>query len=48
MGDIELKASDNFTFGAYEALPTSAPKGGVVVIQEIFGVNPHILSLIHI
>ena len=46
MGDIELKASDNFTFGAYEALPSSAPKGGVVVIQEIFGVNPHIRSVV--
>ena len=37
--DIELTASDNFKPGAYRADPVAAPKGAVVVIQEIFGVN---------
>ncbi len=43
--DIRLKASDNFELGAYRADPISAPKGAVVVIQEIFGVNHHIRSV---
>lgn len=42
MGQRQLTASDGFTFGAYEVLPAGKPKGGVVVIQEIFGVNKHI------
>ena len=40
--DIKLKASDTFELGAYRADPSGAPKGAVVVIQEIFGVNHHI------
>ncbi|PAY10315.1 carboxymethylenebutenolidase [Bradyrhizobium sp. UFLA03-84] len=43
--DIKLKASDGFELGAYRAEPTSAPKGAVVAIQEIFGVNHHIRSV---
>ncbi|NKC16227.1 MAG: dienelactone hydrolase family protein [Gammaproteobacteria bacterium] len=39
---IELNASDGHICNAYRAEPASAPKGGVVVIQEIFGVNGHI------
>ncbi len=39
---IKLTASDGHTFDAYRADPTGAPKGGIVVIQEIFGVNKHI------
>ena len=38
----QLRAADGFTLGAYEALPEGKPKGGVVVVQEIFGVNVHI------
>ncbi|HUR90997.1 MAG TPA: dienelactone hydrolase family protein [Ramlibacter sp.] len=41
----ELKSSDGFTFPAYVAQPAGKPKGGVVVIQEIFGVNSHIRSV---
>jgi carboxymethylenebutenolidase len=37
-----LSASDSFKLGAYRADPSGAPKGGIVVIQEIFGVNQHI------
>jgi len=42
---IELTASDNHRFGAYRAEPSGTPVGGVVVIQEIFGVNHHIRSV---
>jgi carboxymethylenebutenolidase len=43
--DIKLKASDDFQLGGYRADPTGAPKGAIVVIQEIFGVNHHIRSV---
>jgi carboxymethylenebutenolidase len=43
--DIKLTASDNFQLGAYRADPGGTPKGAVVVIQEIFGVNHHIRSI---
>jgi carboxymethylenebutenolidase len=46
MTQRKLTSTDGFTFGAYEALPTGKPKGGVVVIQEIFGVNAHIRSVV--
>ena len=39
---ITLTSSDGFSLDAYEARPTGVTKGGVVVIQEIFGVNSHI------
>ena len=39
---VELTASDGHTLSAYGAEPTNTPKGGIVVIQEIFGVNEHI------
>lgn len=45
MPHIELTASDGHTLGAYLAEPEGAPRGGVVVIQEIFGVNGHIRSI---
>ena len=40
--DITLTASDGHSFGAYRCDPAGVPLGGVVVIQEIFGVNDHI------
>jgi carboxymethylenebutenolidase len=43
--DITLTASDGFKLGGYRAEPAGAPKGAVVVIQEIFGVNHHIRSV---
>lgn len=47
MGEsIEITSSDGFTLGAYQASPDGAPKGAVVVIQEIFGVNPHIREVV--
>jgi carboxymethylenebutenolidase len=39
---MELTAADGHAFAAYEAKPSGKPRGGLVVIQEIFGVNPHI------
>jgi len=43
MGEFTtLKASDGHEFAAYVAEPDGAPRGGIVVIQEIFGVNSHI------
>ena len=39
---IRLKASDGFELSAYVARPSGTPKRGLVVIQEIFGVNGHI------
>lgn len=40
---IELQALDGSgSFGAYLATPEGAIRGGIVVIQEIFGVNPGI------
>lgn len=46
MGEtMQLTAADGHAFGAYRASPDGRPKGGVVVIQEIFGVNGHIRSV---
>ncbi len=42
---IDLKAADGFTFPAYVAQPAGKPRGGVVVLQEIFGVNAHIRAV---
>lgn len=39
---IELTASDGHKLAAYRADPSGKPRGGIVVIQEIFGVNKHI------
>jgi carboxymethylenebutenolidase len=38
----DLRSSDGFVFPAYVAQPAGKTKGGVVVLQEIFGVNSHI------
>jgi carboxymethylenebutenolidase len=40
-----LSASDAHQLGAYRADPAGAPKGGIVIIQEIFGVNQHIRAV---
>jgi len=42
---IELTAADGTRVPAYEARPSGAARGAVVVIQEIFGVNSHIRSV---
>ncbi|SRR6266571_1954792 len=43
--DITLKAEDGFSLSAYRANPTGKARGGVVIVQEIFGVNHHIRSV---
>jgi carboxymethylenebutenolidase len=40
-----LTAADKHQLGAYRADPKGTPKGGLVVIQEIFGVNQHIRNV---
>lgn len=45
MAEIELTAADGHRFTAHRADPDGTPLGGVVVIQEIFGVNEHIRSV---
>jgi carboxymethylenebutenolidase len=40
-----LTAADGFTCPAYVAQPAGTPKGAIVVVQEIFGVNAHIRAV---
>jgi len=40
--EISLEAEDGHTLGAYRADPQGSPRGAIVVLQEIFGVNSHI------
>ncbi len=43
MGEsVQLRAADGHRLTAYRAVPDGEAKGGVVVVQEIFGVNAHI------
>lgn len=42
---VKLKASDGHELDAYVAKPAGQPLGGLVVVQEIFGVNSHIRSV---
>lgn len=41
----EISAGDGFRLAAYRADPQGQPRGGLVVVQEIFGVNSHIRSV---
>jgi carboxymethylenebutenolidase len=40
-----LTTSDKHSLGAYRADPAGTPKGGMVVVQELFGVNHHIRAV---
>jgi carboxymethylenebutenolidase len=42
---VELTADDGHRFSAYRADPSGTPRGAVVVLQEIWGVNDHIRSV---
>jgi carboxymethylenebutenolidase len=42
---IKLKARDGFELSAWRCEPAGTPRGGLVVVQEIFGVNAHIRSV---
>ena len=43
---INIPTSGTQCIGAYLARPQGQPKGGIVVIQEIFGVNAHMRSVV--
>jgi carboxymethylenebutenolidase len=46
MGEFTtIMARDGHEFQAYLAAPTAKPRGAVVVLQEIFGVNHHIRAV---
>ncbi len=42
---IGLKAADGHRFDTFRATPAGTPRGAVVVVQEIFGVNAHIQAV---
>ena len=42
---LSLQLKDGTRIGAYLAEPAGTPKAGLVVVQEIFGVNAHIRSV---
>ncbi len=42
---IELTAADGVRISAWRADPAGTPRGGIVIAQEIFGVNSHIRSV---
>jgi carboxymethylenebutenolidase len=44
--NVDLTASDSHHLGAYLAEPAKAPRGGIVVVQEIFGVTRHIRDVV--
>jgi carboxymethylenebutenolidase len=44
-GHISIPTGGTQCIGAYVAEATGKPKGGIVVIQEIFGVNAHVRSV---
>jgi carboxymethylenebutenolidase len=46
MGEFTtIMARDGHEFQAYLAAPTAKPRGAIVVLQEIFGVNSHIRAV---
>src|SRR5690242_11461860 len=45
MPNIQLRASDGHEFDAHRVDPLGKPRGSVVVVQEIFGVNRHMRAV---
>jgi carboxymethylenebutenolidase len=43
--NIDLSAGDGHRLAAYMSNPAGTPRGGIVVIQEIFGVTRHIRAV---
>jgi carboxymethylenebutenolidase len=39
---IDLRSSDGQMLSAYRAVPEGKPRGGIVILQEIFGITDHI------
>jgi carboxymethylenebutenolidase len=46
MPQIEILAADGHVLTIHRIDPEGPPRGGVVVVQEIFGVNAHIRALV--
>jgi carboxymethylenebutenolidase len=44
--NVELTAADGHRLSGYQAEPAGKPRGGIVVIQEIFGVTRHIRAVV--
>ena len=42
---VNLKVDDGTTMRAHVARPAGAPRAGLIVFQEIFGINPHIRDI---
>ncbi len=42
---VNLNSPDGFTLPVWLACPATAPRGAIVVLQEIFGVNDHIRAV---
>ena len=42
---IDLTAEDGHSLSAYAVEPAGPPRGGLVVVQEVFGVNHHIKAV---
>ena len=40
---VRSTAADGFEFAAYHGIPAGASKGGIIVVQEIFGIDEHIV-----
>ena len=43
---VKLTASDGHELTAYVVKPEGTPKGAIVIVQEIFGINAHIRSVV--
>lgn len=46
MQPIRLTAADGHTLDAYEAVPEGESVGGLVVVQEVFGITDHIKRVV--
>jgi|SRR5690606_3711037 len=47
MGEnLRLTAQDGHELDAYRATPSGEPVAGVVIVQEVFGLTPHIRSVV--
>ena len=42
---LQATAADGHQLSMYRADPAGRPRGGLVVVQEIFGVNSHIRAV---
>jgi len=45
-GTTTLTAADGFTLEAFRATPASTPRGGLVILQEIFGITDQLKGVV--